>query len=159
MQYESKFQRNGVRKAFQFVGSLVLGAALLTTPALARHKTHDPHRHRNHHHRQQIHVGPYGHPVDRHHGHRMGHGHGHYVAGHRPFVIPSRIAHTSTKVYRPYYRGRVYYRPHRHRHALYYFPIRTPAGWVERPYFYCEGALFDYRVASRGPSFSLSVGL
>ncbi len=51
--------------------------------------------------------------------------------------VPSRIPVYRVESYRPYYMGRVYFRPHRHVHAVYAFPVR--GAYV--PHVYCEGVL------------------
>jgi hypothetical protein len=107
-------------------------------------RVHHQRPHRTHHARVRVHRG-------RHHAY-----HGR-ARVHGSFVIPDYIAHSHAGSYRPYYHGRTYFRPHRHHHAVYYFPVYTPAGYVLQPHSYCGGRLHTGYVAYRGPNFSLSV--
>jgi hypothetical protein len=43
-----------------------------------------------------------------------------------------------------YYTGRVYFRPHRHFHVMYTFPIWTGSTVAYRPFAYCNGRLFEH---------------
>ena len=47
--------------------------------------------------------------------------------------------------YRDYHRGRVYYKAHRHYHAVYRFPVYTRAGRDYQPHYYCNGELYRER--------------
>lgn len=108
-------------------------------------------------------------------------GHGHHKKshphhwkqgrGHRPvFVVPSYIPARHVVEYQPYFVARSWYRPHRHRHVVYRFPVYTDFGMVYRPYTYCGDHVFygdgfrgydddvHGRVAVAGPNFGLSIG-
>ena len=61
----------------------------------------------------------------------------------RAVVVPRRFERRHVELYRPYYGGTVYYRPHGHDHDVYYFPVRTARGIVYRPHYYCRGSLYD----------------
>jgi len=77
----------------------------------------------------------------------------------RHVVVPKRIRPREARIYRPYYRGRVYHPRHRHAHAVYYFPVRTPYGVVHLPHDYCDGRLFvDGYVAYHGERFGFVIG-
>lgn len=104
-----------------------LAALLVATPAEA-HKRHHRHGHR--------HIG--------HHDHRS-----HHVLVPRyhrrvdlEFRVPARIHRREIDLYRPYFRSRTYYAPHRHDHLVYDFPVRTRRGYVYSPHRYCDGRLF-----------------
>lgn len=119
--------------------------ALLATPVTARAG-------RRHH---------QGH--DHHHGahHRHGHHVYHYGGPHRSFVAPPHIRGHYLRTYRPYYQKRAYYRPHRHYHSVYRFPVRTPYGRVSRSYAYCDGSLYHghgngLHVSVRTPHFGIA---
>jgi hypothetical protein len=66
-----------------------------------------------------------------------------HARGHRDFVVPIRLSPRALATYRDYHHGRIYYRAHRHYHAVYNFPVYTSAGWASRPHYYCNGALYD----------------
>ena len=40
---------------------------------------------------------------------------------------------------------------------MFYFPVYTDSGWVERPYYYCEGGLFNGNLSFYGPRVSFSL--
>jgi hypothetical protein len=61
-------------------------------------------------------------------------------------------------VYEPYYRGHAHYAPHRHDHAVYYFPVPVAHGYAYEPHYYCRGALFRHQVEYAGPRLRLSLG-
>jgi hypothetical protein len=99
----------------------------------------------------------------RHRGHHSRHDRGHRVdrpARHvRHVRVPDRIRAREVRIYRPYYRGRVYYPRHRHAHTVYYFPVRTAYGVVYLPHDYCDGRLFvDGYVAYHGDRFGFTIG-
>jgi hypothetical protein len=134
--------------------------ALVCTPAMAggRHHRHAKGRHHKGH---RIHA-------HHHHAHRAHHGRTHaargryvaYTGGPRvraAFVIPGHIGRGHVELYRPYYHGRTYFGPHRHYHAVYHFPVHTPAGYVWRPHSYCGGRLHTAHVAYHGPRMSIRV--
>jgi hypothetical protein len=79
----------------------------------------------------------------RYYGKRGHHFHGKRYYRHGRFIVPRHIHRHHVRTYRPYYTGRAYFRPHRHNHVVYYFPVATPYGYYEyRPHFYCDGKLF-----------------
>ncbi len=123
------------------LGLAALSCALLT-PAMA-HDTRRPsdHHHGRHHVTLRQHHARHGnHFYDRHH--YRSHG---PAWGHREFVVPVRLTRTALATYRDYHHGRIYYRPHRHYHAVYNFPVYTNAGWAYRPHYYCDGDLYRGR--------------
>jgi hypothetical protein len=78
-----------------------------------------------------------------HYGKRGGKFHGKRWNGRRPFAPPRQLHRNHVRTYRPYYSGRTYFRPHRHNHQVYYFPVASPYGYYEyRPHFYCGNQLF-----------------
>jgi hypothetical protein len=108
------------------------------------HRHHRHHKHHKHHehykpYKQYKHYD-YGH-VRRHRGYR---------ALPPAFVAPIRMHHRYGRDYRPFFVGHTYFRPHRHRHAIYVFPVRTRHGIVYREYEYCRGDLFVGQRGSRG---------
>jgi hypothetical protein len=128
--------------------ALALGALLLT-PAMAGHRDHRQHRHHDRGHQRPHHVRlKHGHHKFRHHPSA------HF---HRRFVAPPTIRSAHFKTYRPYYHGRMYYRPHRHEHAVYYFPVRTRVGYAWRPHSYCNGKLYRAHLSYHGPQISFSL--
>ncbi|MDH3628502.1 MAG: hypothetical protein OES25_12730 [Acidobacteriota bacterium] len=67
----------------------------------------------------------------------------HYRPRHRErFTAPRLIVRNQAHRYDPYYFDDFYYRPHRHQHSVYRFPVRIEGRWVHRPFEYCEGSLF-----------------
>lgn len=137
------------------VGSAILAGALLATPALAHDDTHRRKNARQHTaHRRHLQHG---------HGNH-GHGwNGYYerrgrARRHASFVVPRRIEQRSVRPYRPYHQGRIYNQPHGHHHEVYVFPVYTDFGWMQRPYYYCEGALYGGgHGAYRGPRLSFGL--
>ncbi len=105
-------------------------------------------------------------PADAHS--RRGHAGGAFVHGrhhvvHGRFAVPHRIPVHRVHVYRPYYHGRVFFKPHRHFHAVYHFPVYTAYGIAYEPYYYCDGALFlppyyGGYVSYSSPRFGVFVG-
>jgi len=73
-------------------------------------------------------------------------------------VAPRRITRRQAGPFQPYFAGEVYYRPHRHDHAVYYFPVRTARGVVYEARYYCRGALHNGgHVAYHGRNVSFRV--
>ena len=73
-------------------------------------------------------------------------------------VVPRRISRRHVDLYRPYFAGEVYYRPHRHDHAVYYFPVRTRRGIAWEARYYCRGELLPGgHVAYHGRNVSFRV--
>jgi len=132
-----------------FFAALLL-AALLGPAALA----HPKHGHR--HHGQRHHD-------QRHHAHRT---HAHYAPQYErvrlapvPFVVPRHIDRFEQRRLERYFRGSVWYAPHRHRHTVYAFPVRYRGEWIERPHYYCAGTFHEVaRVTYSGPRVSIRVG-
>lgn len=146
----------------------------------ARHRSERHHRGHSHatHHRppaNRSHGERWSHGGDRHHGHRWSHGggrgHSHpsyrlyspyhpgyrhdgYYSGYARFSVPRFIDGRQRPHFAPYYYGRDYYRPHRHFHLVYRFPVYVDGAWVFRPYAYCDGAYFAVGVfTDYGPRF------
>ena len=113
----------------------------LLTPAMA-HDTRRPLRHHGKHHvtLHQHHARHENHFYDRHHYRSREHG-----SRHREFAVPVRLTRTGLATYRDYHHGSIYYRPHRHYHAVYRFPVYTDAGWTWKPHDYCNGDLYRGR--------------
>jgi len=77
----------------------------------------------------------------------------------RPVVVPRRVKRHQAHIYRPYFGGTAYFRPHGHDHDVYYFPVRTGRGVVYRPHYYCRGSLSDRNhIAYHGEHVSFRVG-
>lgn len=69
----------------------------------------------------------------------------------RRLVAPRHLYYRDYPAYDRYYRGSVYYAPHRHSHRIYLFPVIV-GGYVEyRPYSYCGDAYFDSAYGYDGP--------
>lgn len=101
------------------------------------------------------------HPRRGHGGHKLAHRHHHVVHGR--FAVPHRIPVHRAHVYSPYYHHRVFFKPHRHFHFVYHFPIYTAYGVVYEPYSYCDGVLFvppyyGGYVSYSSPRFGVFVG-
>jgi hypothetical protein len=129
-----------------------IGSSLVAAPAQAGHKHKHKHgkKHVEYVHRSHGHAVP----------HAVRHGHGRIGVGFstpRPFLVPRHIGPAARGTFRPYYHELVYFRPHRHHHAVYFFPVRTRFGWTWQPHSYCEGNLFRGRVAYDGPRVSFDV--
>ncbi len=58
------------------------------------------------------------------------------------FVVPRKIGRRNAAVYRADRGGRLYFKPHRHYHDIYVFPVQTRRGVFYREYEYCRGRLF-----------------
>ncbi len=84
------------------------------------------------------------------------HGHGH---GHSGFVVPKAIHPHHAKLYKPYFHSNVYYAPHRHHHAIYYFPVYSYGVPVYQPYAYCGSEVYASGYLAFGsPRFGLYFG-
>lgn len=149
--------------------TLAIATLLLATPAEAGHKQRRHHHgdHHGDHHGKLVRIGnphrPFGlhhdtHPgpilrlrelsVPRHH-HRR----------HFRFEVPTRIHRHDIPVYQSYHHGRAWFRPHRHSHTVYSFPVFTSSGWIYQPHSYCEGVLYTgAHVSYHGKHVSFSVG-
>jgi hypothetical protein len=143
------------------VASLALLAA--ATPALADHRKTD-HRHRHDAYDDQRRVtgharyGYSSHHAPTHRGHVRYEQHHRYDSHARhAFVVPHEIHRAIQADYVPYHHGATWYRPHRHHHEVYYFPVQTEHGYAYRPHYYCEGSLVDLHPAYRGSRFSIRV--
>jgi hypothetical protein len=132
--------------------TLILAAAfsalLFTSPVEAgnKHRRHDkPYKH-------QGQYKPYKHhnKVQMHRGHR---------AAPPIFHAPARMHQRHRNDYRSFFAGDTYFRPHRHYHAVYVFPIRTRHGVVYREFEYCRGDMFVRNQFSyRGRNVSFNIG-
>ena len=132
-------------RSLALFGVAALFAVIAALPAQADHR----HRSRHGHHDRGHHAGHgrHGsHPV-------FGHDHPRHRVDirHRgirdsrrytSFVIPQRIYARDHHVFSRHHQGRIFYAPHRHHHAVYDFPVYTRYGYVYRPHYYCDGALF-----------------
>ncbi len=84
---------------------------------------------------------------------------GYRSRGRRSFTIPSRIRHQQRHEYRRYYRGSLYYSPHRHRHSVYGFPVYSEFGVSYQPNVYCgERSFVTGFVGIYGPRFGFQIG-
>ena len=139
------------------VATTFLVALALASPAEANDRR-DPrhrveHRHQRHHahHKHHRQFDRYDHRAFRHE----------RSFRYDRFDIPHRIHGNRRNVVREYHEGSVYFAPHRHRHAVYVFPVRIGHSWGFREHFYCDGDLFfDHhgRVDFHGRRFSISLG-
>ncbi len=122
--------------------AFALGAFALALPAAADHRPHKKHRYDKHyrHHDRHAHH-------DRYHDHDRCERHHRYDTGHQRFVIPDFIDRHDDR-YDDYYVGRTWYRPHRHRHAVFAFPVWRHDRYVNRDFYYCDGRRYHPR--SRG---------
>ena len=116
--FSSKLTRRGLRLGV-FTAVAVSALLLSAAPAEAGNR----HRHRGQRHGHHACV-------------QGSHGHG------ARFDVPVRIYAGGYPRYREYYRGAAYYRPHRHEHAVYYFPVRVATGVIYQPHYYCGAELY-----------------
>jgi hypothetical protein len=148
MRHEAKRRTGWQRLTFALLGAAVLSALVLTPSAEAGHK-----------HKRKWHKKAKVHHV--HHATYCA-APGCVVIHPRParrFVaVPARIHRRQVAAYRPYYGGEVFFAPHRHYHAVYYFPVQTRRGIVYRPEFYCGGGRYTgNHVAYHGEHVSFRV--
>jgi hypothetical protein len=124
-----------------------ISALLFTSPAEA----HRRHKHKGH----------------KHHGVKVHKHHGVYIKSaprvryhHGPaFVVPRKIGRRNAAVYRANWGGEFFFRPHRHYHDIYVFPVHTRRGVFYREYEYCRGRLFIRdRAGFHGRRVSFSIG-
>ena len=74
------------------------------------------------------------------------------------FRAPRRIRQRQRHEYRRFYRGSVYYAPHRHRHSVYGFPVYSRIGLSYPSHFYCGSRLFvGGSIGFYGPRFGFQV--
>jgi len=156
MRKQSRTEENRFRaKPSLLLGALIVLAVLFAGPAAADHK----HKHDERNHRGKHYVKHHG----KHYGRHLGHGHRPVPAPpvvRRPVRVatPTVIRTPGVDLYRPYYRGRVFYEPHRHHHAVYHFPVYRNDRRSYEPHYYCNGQLYSVNhVAFRGPHFSVSI--
>lgn len=74
--------------------------------------------------------------------HREVRDHVHDVLRHLLY-IPDRIERHHRQHLEVFFGGRDYYRPHRHDHTTYFFPVWVGAEVEYRPYTYCDDRLFQ----------------
>ncbi len=115
---------HGARFAFLTAAILAGSMLLFPTPALA---DHDRGLHRGHGHSK------YWKKYDK---KRRG------VYRHGFHAVPRHLYPGHHDLFRPYYRGRAYYRPHRHHHARYHFPVYFRGRVIHRSYDYCGDDLY-----------------
>ena len=124
------------RPRTRLLGAAAFTALLLASPLFA-HEVVERDRDRP---RSRKVVG-HDHKVDRHiHHYESGRGSRGASGRQVRFVVPRKMNRRAD--YRRYQRGFVYDASHGHRHAVYSFPVRTRAGWVNRPHYYCGDRLF-----------------
>ena len=143
-------------------GLAVLAALLIATPTQAQRRHHGRHDDRSH--RYQAHRDQRQHHDSRQfaHGDRARqHAFGHVRHDRRglyvDFVVPRQIVHGHGENYRRFHHGSVYYRPHRHHHTVYNFPVYTDAAYVYQQHYYCQGALYQHPHRS-GLHTNISIG-
>jgi len=61
---------------------------------------------------------------------------------HRRFNVPRHIYRRHYGDYGSYYRGSVFYGPHRHHHRVYYFPVYIDGFVQYQPHAYCGDAFY-----------------
>jgi hypothetical protein len=72
------------------------------------------------------------------------------------FVAPRHLYRQHYRDYDRYYRGSVFYAPHRHSHRVYLFPVIIDGYAEYRPYAYCGDAYYpDHYGYYDGPRFGL----
>lgn len=133
-------QTSLVRTIARGAGLVGLSLLLLTSTAEARDKRH---RDRNRDHDRQRHSRHFDYSPRRDH---QGQRHQRrpkvrHRREFRRFEIPSRIS--SRRDFRRFRHRDVYYRPHRHAHRIYMFPVFDGHDHVYRPFHYCDGRRFS----------------
>ena len=138
--------RTGPRRlSLLMLGATALLALALTpmTEAGRKHHWKQQHQHAKQHKHHPVHCTARGCDVR-------------YVR--HEVVVPRRIDRRRAGPYQPYFAGEVYYRPHRHSHALYYVPVRTARGVVYEARYYCRGEFYNGgHVAYHGRNVSFRV--
>ena len=114
-------------KTKRSVRALGLAAAILAAGLIA---FPSPAQARDYHGKQRGHRKH----VARHDGHRNNYQH-----------VPRRFRAHERRAYHQYYRGRSYYRPHRHHHEVYRFPVYLRGRIIYQPYAYCGDQVFFQR--------------
>jgi len=156
MKRPSRNEENRFRaKPSLLLGALIVLGMLFAGPVAAdqKHKRDKRGHHGTHY------VKHHAKPNGRH----LGHGHRPVPAPpvvRRPVrvVAPTLIRTPRVDHYRPYYRGRVFYEPHRHHHSVYQFPVYRNDRRFYEPHYYCNGHLYRVnQVAFGGPHFSVSI--
>lgn len=95
------------------------------------------------------------HEVRRHQEFRRGR-HDHHER--RRFVVPRAIHRHERRQFLRYGYGESWFAPHRHSHAVYYFPVQRRHGWIYEPHFYCGDRLFvGNHVHFAGPRVRFSI--
>lgn len=139
--------------------AIITVGLLAAAPAAASDRRHHKPHHRSNHHRVDHHRSDHNRDY---HFRNSSHHRARYGIDTRRydrFELPRVIVRADTRRYDRYYNNDFYYRPHRHRHSVYNFPVRIDGHWVQRPYEYCDGALFvSGHVTIERPRFSLSFG-
>ena len=136
-------------RLWKIVGSAALSLTFLA-PALAgsgQSCSRDPHRQARQHHGR--HAG-HGTHFDEYQNYGPGWAHGR-------FVTPAHLSRQNYATYRPYLRGSLFYRAHRHHHTVYDFPVYTTHGYAYRPHYYCNGNLYREPTRHRHSHFQLSL--
>lgn len=165
----TKSIRHRIGKAIAVAGAALLAVVLAAPPALADHRRDDRDRHHRHDrdHRDRDHRDHHRGDRDRHrarhHDHRdhrqdRGRHRGHYKRDRRPdryghdyelrrghrrhYDVPRHIRHDHRHHYKRHHYKRSYFRPHRHYHEVYRFPVYTSYGryWEYVPY--CNGEVY-----------------
>ena len=72
--------------------------------------------------------------------------------------VPRRIDSRNRGQYRDHRAGRVYYKPHHHRHVVYRFPVLVSGAVAYQPYYYCGSDLF-LNASIRLPRLAISIDL
>lgn len=72
--------------------------------------------------------------------------------------VPRRIDSRNRGYYQQYRAGRIYHKPHHHRHALYRFPVVVGGAIAYQPFYYCGDALF-LSASVRLPRLAISIDL
>ncbi len=72
--------------------------------------------------------------------------------------VPRRIDSSNRGLYGNYRAGRIYYKPHHHRHVMYRLPVLVRGAVVYRPYYYCGSNLF-LNASVQLPRLAISIDL
>jgi len=141
MRHYNRAQRGKwIARGLALLGSAALMVTIFAQPANA----HPRHAKKKHRHDRVVYAPRYLHD---------------HVYVKTVFQVPQHIHRRVRAAYRPYYEGTVWYRPHRHAHAVYYFPVLTPGGYVYRPHEYCQDSLYPGGyVAYSSPRVSFRIG-
>ncbi len=136
------------RTRFPLIVMAVLTAGLIAFPTVARADDgRRAHGARKQVKKEAVHYRDHDRKHDRNYGHKQGRSYDRRYGrdvrhGYRRGTVPRKISMRGHNPYDLHYAGRSYYRPHRHHHSVYRFPVLIGGRVAYRPYDYCGDSLF-----------------